>query len=325
MNVETLCDFIRSKMRMSHIYQPLLIKSLVECNGVATLRQLAHSFLSQDESQLLFYEDRIKNMPVPVLKRHGILDRDGQLVWLNIGAMTFKEKTQIKALCDQKIQEFLERRGLSTWDYRLLETEPVPDTIRYDVLRRAKGTCDLCGCSAKERPLQVDHIIPRSKLGSNDPENLQALCDLCNRAKSNRDQTDFREREPVGKVDGCAFCGDKVQERVIEKNGSVFAILDKYPVTEGHCLVIPFRHVPDFFLMTEAERRESDELARYLRNRIQAEDKAVVGFNMGYNCGQAAGQTVMHSHLHLIPRRKGDIDKPEGGIRGAIPDKRLYG
>jgi len=324
MKFETLCDFIKTKMRMSHIYQPLLIKSLVECNGMATLRQLAFSFLSQDESQLLYYEERIKNMPVPVLKRHGVLDREGQLVSLSVQGLSFKQKAQLKALCDQKIQEFLEKRGLATWDYRLLETEPVPDTVRYDVLRRAGGKCELCGCSAKERPLHVDHIIPRSKLGSNDPSNLQALCERCNLAKGNRDQTDFRDHDTEKTVTGCVFCSEESRGRVIETNGTVFAIEDRYPVTKAHCLVIPFRHIPDYFMMTEAERRDTDDLTRYLKNKIQIGDKTVVGFNLGYNCGQTAGQTIMHSHLHLIPRRQGDIECPAGGIRGALPNKMRY-
>jgi len=80
---------------MSHIYQPLLIKALVESNGVATLRQLAYAFVSQDESQLLHYEKRIKDMPVPVLRRHGVVDRDGQLVKLSVGKLSFREKAKI--------------------------------------------------------------------------------------------------------------------------------------------------------------------------------------------------------------------------------------
>ncbi len=323
MTFETLCDFVRTKMRMSHIYQPLLIKSLIECDGMATLRQLSHSFLSQDESQLLYYEDRIKNMPVPVLSRHGVVEREGHLIKLAVKGLSFRQKAQLKALCDQKIQEFLEKRGLATWNYRLLEMEPVPDTIRYDVLKRAGGKCELCGCSAKERPLHVDHIIPRSKGGKNDMANLQALCERCNLAKGNRDATDFRPHE-TGKDKGCLFCSSDIQKRTIETNATVFAVEDKFPVTKGHCLVIPFRHVPDYFSLTEQERRDSDDLARYLKNRIQGGDGAVTGFNVGHNCGLAAGQTIFHAHLHLIPRRHGDVGLPEGGVRGVIPGKMRY-
>ena len=78
MQFKSLYDFLHTKMRMSHIYQPLLIRSLIECDGMATVRQLAHNFLAHDESQLLYYENRIKNMPVPVLLRHGVIEKDGQ-------------------------------------------------------------------------------------------------------------------------------------------------------------------------------------------------------------------------------------------------------
>jgi len=324
MQFENLQEFIRKKMRMSHIYQPLLIKSLIECDGMATLRQLAHSFLSQDESQLLYYENRIRQMPVPVLAKHGVVNRSGQLIKLNVDKLTFKQKAQLKALCDQKIQEFLEKRGLATWDYRLLEMEPVPDTVRYDVLRRAGGKCELCGCSSKERPIHVDHILPRSRKGKNDIDNLQALCDRCNLAKGNRDDTDFRDHGVETRQRGCVFCSSDLDKRIIERNGGVFAIEDKYPVTKNHCLIIPFRHTPDFFQLSDQERQEFNELARYLRNLIQREDETVTGFNLGYNCGETAGQTVMHAHLHLIPRRKGDVAMPDGGVRGVVPEKMHY-
>ena len=324
LSFETLSDFVAKRMRMSHIYQPLLIRSLLDCGGMATLRQLALRFLDQDESQILYYEDRIKKMPVPVLKQHNILTVEGQLVRLNVGKLNFKERTQLKALCDQKIQEFLEKRGLATWDYRLLSLDPVPDTIRFEVLRRAGGKCELCGCSAKERPLHVDHIIPRSKRGLNDIENLQALCEKCNLAKGNHDDTDFREGKKNETAKGCVFCAEEIKDRIIEKTSAVFAIEDKYPVTKNHTLIIPFRHTGDSFSMTDAERRDADALARYLRNRLQKDDLSVIGFNVGYNCGEAAGQTVMHAHMHLIPRRLGDVENPEGGVRGVVPGRMRY-
>ena len=112
--------------------------------------------------------------------------------------------------------------------------------------------------------------------------------------------------------------------KAIEKNGSVFAVEDNYPVTPGHLLVIPIRHTPDWFSMTEGERLDADQLMRVLQARIRTEDKKVAGFNVGSNCGDVAGQTVGHAHIHLIPRRTGDIPDPRGGVRGAIPEKRIY-
>jgi ATP adenylyltransferase len=84
-------------------------------------------------------------------------------------------------------------------------------------------------------------------------------------------------------------------------------------------LVIPVRHAPDFFSMTDTERREADQLLRLLQGRIRNDDTKVAGFNVGANCGDAAGQTIDHAHIHLIPRRKGDMENPRGGVRGVIP------
>lgn len=87
---------------------------------------------------------------------------------------------------------------------------------------------------------------------------------------------------------------------------------------------MPLRHTPDFFEMTEAERADANQLLAVLQARIKAEDETVAGFNVGINCGEAAGQTVAHAHIHLIPRRKDDTAAPRGGVRGVIPQKQNY-
>lgn len=97
MTFEQLIDFISTKMKMSHIYQPLLIRSLVDAGGSATLRQLAQFFLSQDESQLIYYENRIKEMPLKVLSKHGIVSMDGELVHLNVKSLTLEQKAHVHA------------------------------------------------------------------------------------------------------------------------------------------------------------------------------------------------------------------------------------
>ena len=324
MTYDELVDFIEHRMTMSHVYQPVLIRSLVDAGGKATLRQLAQAFLVQDESQLLYYEDRIKKMPFPVLRKHGVVERDGDLVSLTTKKLTLQQKAHVRMLCEQRLQEFVTKRGLSVWDYRLLESDPVPDSLRYEVLKAANGRCALCGITKKDRPLQVDHIKPRSRGGTNAIENLQALCDECNRAKSNRDATDFRIETETQAVADCDFCEPRIGGRIVEECESVVAIQDKYPVTQGHLLVLPRRHTPDLFGMVERERIDANNLLRILKTRIQREDSTVTGFNVGMNCGEDAGQTVMHAHIHLIPRRRGDTAKPRGGVRGVIPDRMGY-
>lgn len=187
-----LLHFIRNKMRMSHIYQPVVIRSLLDSGNVATVRQLALDLLSSDEAQIRYYEDRIRKMPLRVLRRHGIVssDRDG-VVRLNVDRMTFEERAGLRAACDKAIGDFLGRRGLATWDNRLLDLDPVPESLRYEVLKR-DGRCLLCGATPQDARLEVDHIKPRSKGGGNAADNLQTLCGRCNRGKSNRDDTDLR-------------------------------------------------------------------------------------------------------------------------------------
>jgi ATP adenylyltransferase len=324
MTYQELIDFLEHKMSMSHVYQPLLVRALVDVGGVATVRQLAQVFLVQDESQLLYYEKRIKEMPLKVLKRHEVITSDGQLVSLTAKQLALQQKAHVRMICEQKLQSFVQKRGISIWDYRLLDDEPIPDSLRFLVLKAAAGRCQLCGISAKERPLDVDHIIPRSRGGKTELANLQALCSKCNRSKRNQDETDFRSLPQQDADPNCIFCGSAFVSKAVERNGSVLAILDKYPVTPGHLLVIPIRHTPDWFSMTQGERVDADQLIRVLQARIRAEDKRVAGFNIGTNCGDVAGQTVAHAHVHLVPRRSGDIADPRGGVRGVIPEKRIY-
>lgn len=192
-----LIAFIESKMSMQHIYQPLLIKTLVECGGSATVRQLAQAVLELDEPQIRYYEKRVKDMPVPVLKRHGVVEKQGDLVSLTTGRLTLEQRTELLMMCERKLREFLLERGEYFWSSQY-EAEPVPLTTRYEVLKRAGKRCELCGVaegdeSYEERlPLHVDHITPRSKGGSNELDNLQVLCRACNLGKGNRDDTDFR-------------------------------------------------------------------------------------------------------------------------------------
>jgi ATP adenylyltransferase len=137
-------------------------------------------------------EQRIRHMPLRVLRSHGVVSVDVDLVRLNVGTLTFEQRSELEGLCNQRIGDFLASRGVAVWDFDLIETVPVPESVRYEVLRRANGKCALCGKSKNEEPLEVDDVVPRSKGGSNAIDNLQALCRTCNRGKSNRDDTDFR-------------------------------------------------------------------------------------------------------------------------------------
>ena len=123
--------------------------------------------------------------------------------------------------------------------------------------------------------------------------------------------------------DSCPFC-DLDSARVLEDNEHAEALRDGYPVTELHTLVIPKRHVATYFDLTDEERQSIHELLQSQQEKIEAEDKSVQGFNIGWNCGEVAGQTVFHAHVHLIPRREGDVENPRGGVRHLMPGKGGY-
>lgn len=120
----------------------------------------------------------------------------------------------------------------------------------------------------------------------------------------------------------CPFC-EISEDRVLEANASAFVVLDAYPVSAGHSLVICRRHVADIFDLSATEVGNILELIRSSRERL---DRTLqpAGYNVGVNVGRDAGQTVMHVHVHIIPRYPGDSDNPTGGVRGVIPGKARY-
>ena len=125
----------------------------------------------------------------------------------------------------------------------------------------------------------------------------------------------------LGKDKLCPFCQSL---EVVAEHNSVFAIKDNYPVTKGHHLIISFRHTENYFSMNDQEREDTTALLKVLKLKLEEGDLTITGFNIGMNSGETAGQTVMHSHIHLIPRRKGDTPNPRGGVRGVIPNKMDY-
>ena len=115
----------------------------------------------------------------------------------------------------------------------------------------------------------------------------------------------------------------EVKERIFE-NSVGFVIYDKFAVSKGHCLIIPKRHVKDYFDLTDEEVVACNKLIVGIKKEIEIKDPTVKGFNIGTNSGKIAGQSIMHCHIHLIPRREGDVENPQGGVRSVIPKKQHY-
>jgi diadenosine tetraphosphate (Ap4A) HIT family hydrolase len=322
-----LRDFIQNEMRMSHIYQPVMIRELLKDGGKASIRKIAGAFLARDESQLEYYEQITKNMPGKVLAKHGIVVRDGNDYRLtaDLSTLSTKERAELVQLCDEAISDYLEKRGSAVYDHRRDALGYLSGSLRYEVLKRAGFRCELCGIPADERAIEVDHIVPRKHGGEDDLTNLQALCYKCNANKGARDDEDFRIiREGINKRQtGCTFC-ELPENRITAFNALAIAFRDKYPVTPLHTLIIPKRHAATFFDLFEPERRAVNYLLDEARTEIMSKDASVTGFNVGINNGDVAGQTVGHAHVHLIPRRSGDVPDPRGGVRAVIPGKAIY-
>lgn len=124
-------------------------------------------------------------------------------------------------------------------------------------------------------------------------------------------------------LDSCPFCAVEGSREILASSASSVAFYDGFPVSPGHALIVPRRHVASFFDLTEEERadlfRVADEVRQIVDERYHPD-----GYNLGVNVGEAAGQSIFHVHLHLIPRYAGDVPNPRGGVRGVIPGKQSY-
>ncbi len=317
-------------MSMSHIYQPVMLIELLNNQGKASVTQIAQAILNKDPSQIEYYSQIVKRMVGDVLtNKRKITTKDNDHYLLQgVQSLSQQEITELTTLCQSKINEYELKRQGAQWDHRRRGRRPVSGTIRYEVLKRAKGRCELCGISNEEKNLEVDHIIPKSLGGKDDIANYQALCYTCNAQKNNKDDTDFRNTNAQyeHREKDCLFCQIQTDDRrrVIDENTLAYAIRDGFEVTKHHTLFIPKRHTKDYFELSQAEINAINQLIDSQKDFLDSSDASIDGYNIGMNCGETAGQTIFHCHVHLIPRRKGDVESPKGGVRHIIPNKGHY-
>ena len=121
----------------------------------------------------------------------------------------------------------------------------------------------------------------------------------------------------------CLFCNTPKEDFVFE-NVLAYATFDSYPVSKFHALVLPKRHIQNYFDLNDDEFLACNAIIKQIKDKILKEDNTVQGFNIGSNSGKVAGQSINHCHIHVIPRRKGDVDNPQGGVRAVIASKQHY-
>jgi len=269
LTVAELIAFIDDEMRMSHIYQPLLIQTLVESGGQATLRELAVKFLTQEEAEIQEMMKTIKKMPVHVLsaknksrKKAIVEERDG-VVRLLAQPADLKERAEVLGACAKRLHEYVAARGEGIWNHKWLDS-PTGGAMRLRVLEAGGRRCALCGATHKERMLDVDHILPHSKGGPSTFENLQVLCSKCNRAKGNRSDRDYRAAEPdaPGYAD-CALCALPTLTDFPAENDLARAVWSD--TDAGRELwILPKRHVRDYLELTSLEVQGIHDIIRVL-------------------------------------------------------------
>lgn len=300
--------FLTGQMSMSHVYQPLMIRTMLAGGGAATRRQIAAAFLGADLSQLEYYEEITKDYPQQTLKRHGLIEHERGVYRLADEAAPSNEweRAALIAVCDAKVADYIARRQDAIWRHRAQNFEPIPGTIRYQVLVRTRGRCEACGVSNEVRALQVDHIIPRTAGGSNDLWNFQALCSLCNVQKLNKDATDFHGAHQAfeHRKSGCAFCAPG-GELVLEENALMFAVRDPDPGSD-RILIAPKRHVIDRFDLWQPEINAAWQLECALATRLRASDDTIIGFRNGSG-PDGVDSVGVHYHTHLTAMRVGGV------------------
>ena len=121
----------------------------------------------------------------------------------------------------------------------------------------------------------------------------------------------------------CIFCS-KEKLNIIYEDDIFFFLCYSFPVTKDHTLIILNNHDKTFFDLRDKDILQLNNILKFQKESLMQNDNTITGFNIGINQGESAGQTVMHLHIHLIPRRKGDIEDPRGGVRGVIPSKQKY-
>ena len=320
-----LAEYLSKRMRMSHVYQPVMIMKLLSNQGKAKADEIALDLVQNDLSQVEYYTERVNQMVGKVLRNNQIVAKaEGVYQLIGFEELSDDEREKLIELCAIKINEYKKKRGMMIWDHRRKNRSPIDGSIRYQVLNRANNVCELCGIPSDVRALEVDHIVPKNWKGPDELSNYQALCYKCNTNKRDTDDTDFRNRVQLfgNRDEHCVFC--KVQQEIVFEHPLAYVIQDKFAVTPGHHLIIPKRHFDNYFELKSAELLAFNELLLKTKDKLRNEDPSIEGFNIGINQGAVAGQTIFHTHMHLIPRRKGDVEHPTGGVRNVIPGKGGY-
>lgn len=303
---DDLADFLNNRMRMSHIYQPVMLTHLLENEGKSSVTEIAKALLLRDPTQVEYYEEITKRMPGRVLtSNRGITEKYGDVYSLkSYSELSSAEVDELIDICRNRLDRFLGDRKDRPWSHRRRSSGYISGTLRYEVLKRAGRRCELCGIHDDQKALEVDHIVPRNRGGGDDISNLQALCYSCNAMKRDTDNTDFR-----GVVDSynyrianCRFC-DPEPEKGFSSSELCYTIEAPRPASTDPILVVPKRHVEDYFDLYQPELNDIQRNLANCRRRLAESDATISGFRVELESGSASEKGSSHIYVNLVPRR----------------------
>jgi ATP adenylyltransferase len=295
--VQALVDFIKNDMKMSHVYQPLLIQSLAESGGQATLRDLAVKFLSIDEAEILGMRKTIRDMPVDVLKRHKVVTRDGELVRLVAPVKDLRERAAIMGACSEVLYDFIQKRGRGIWDYKWMGKK-TSSSMRIRVLEDGGRRCALCGATQQDRPLEIDHIVPKSWGGEDVFDNFQILCKKCNQGKSNHNDHDYRLAESSVSYGDCTICSTPSVEEFSTVLPLARLIWTSSESQVSGAAVIPIRHVASYGQLTANELKDIHTLTKRTLGHMQGQD-STHSFSLNFS-SVAKANITSDAHIGMV-------------------------
>lgn len=274
MDYAELLDFIENGMSMTHVYQPIMLETLLNNGGTASAQQVASKFLSSDPAQLDYYVEIVNRWPRKTLKNRGAITESGRgnrnrMFTLNVSGLTSEQRENLVVACRLRPSEYKERKGLLPHYDRYSPRKPISGSKRYTVISKSAGRCVACGVSSRKVPLDVDHIMPKSRGGTDDISNLQALCYECNRQKRDRDDLDFLaeiNRKAFGHKK-CVMCR---HVKMGVENFLAGAAWIRRPYVRPHAVVMPKRHTPSYFDLRPPERAMMHSLLETLVGPVEA-------------------------------------------------------
>ena len=281
LDYDSLHHFIKDKMSMTHVYQPIMVRTLLKSeDGKASKEAIARQFLGIDESQLNYYKAITGRWPHRTLKGHGIVryDRKGEVYTLLLDDVTAEQKKRLMELCDLRLHEFIDRDP-AIRRFRELDKRSSSGSLRYDVFAKSKGVCTACGVLSTEARMHVDHIIPINVGGRDYIDNMQALCYKCNTQKRDRDDTNFLlwHKRLQFRKRGCAMCDGR--QHILE-NGLAYCVLAG---SDGTSTVVPRRHATSFMSLISAEQNLCITLADRAIKHLKGQHESITDFDVRFD------------------------------------------